>query len=216
MSPRTPSEMRAAARAAAKLAPSPAVVGKCLKRSRELYGVTAVHPDAATAFRATKRRGKGPAPAGALHWWLGGSQGFGHVAPGESPTRVWSIDNVRVGGIDLVTLDRIRRTWPALKYAGWTRDLNGVTVVPMVRLGDVLGETQVRPAIRIVTQALVEERLLDAPAEHWSSAVLIAYARWQERAGFGPATPGRPGPSDGRPGIKSLTTLGLRRGFVVG
>lgn len=214
---RSVSAARAAARAESKRPPNRARVGMCLKTTRRFYepDVPVGQGNAAAAFAQTRQRGRGPAPAGAIHWWTGGAQGNGHVVLGESPTKVWTIDNVREGGVDLVTLARIERTWPALRYAGWTRDINGVTVVPLIQLDEVMTHQSM---VRAVARALVEEHVL-APehigADAWTVEVLTAYAEWQAKAGFGPATPGKAGPSDGRPGLRSLTALGLRRGFVV-
>lgn len=211
---RAPMAAIAVGRGLIKRPPDRANIGMCLRETREIYDVGSRYRTAAAAYAATRLRGRGPAPAGALHWWIGGSSGAGHVALGISPTRVISIDNVRAGALDVVTLARIRATWGNLHYEGWSRDINGVEVVPLVRLAHVLAGD--RAEVLAVTRALGYEGLL-APQNvgaKWDTTARDAYAAWQERAGFGPATPGKAGPSDGSPGLKSLTLLGLKRGFV--
>lgn len=210
---RDPMAAIAVGRGLIKRPPDRANIGMCLREIRELYNVPSRYRTAAAACAATKLHGRGPAPAGALHWWIGGSSGAGHVALGVTPVRVISTDNVRAGALDLVTLDRIRRTWGNLHYEGWSRDINDVEVLPLVQLEHAMDAPA---AVAIVTRALAEEGLLPLrlAGDQWTPEVVIGYARWQERAGLGKATPGKTGPADGLVGIKSLTMLGMRRGFA--
>lgn len=216
MSVHTPTQALAAARALHGRAPAQARAGMCLSVTRDLYALPHTGGSAAASFRATKLRGHGPPPAGAPLWFTGGSKGFGHSALAAAGLRAWTIDQVRSGGLDLVTLARLRGWTSSLHYEGWSRDIDGVTVIPLVSLSKLLAGD--KEAFVVVTRALVDKGLLrpNVPAGgSWSALVLVAYARLQELYGYGPATPGHKGPSDGRPGIGSLTRLGLERGFVV-
>lgn len=211
---RTPGEALAAARAEARLAPDPADAGMCLAKVRELYLVPRVFGSAAEAFAHTTQRGKGPPPAGALLWFTGGSKGKGHVALAAAGLRGWSIDIKARGHLDLVTLSRLRGWSTALHYEGWSRDINGHSVLPFVSLARLQSH---RPDdVEIVARALAGEALLSGRHVNgtWDDAMVKAYAAWQERCGYGPATPGTKGPSDGVPGAASLTALGLKRGFA--
>ena len=62
-------------------------------------------------------------------WWIGGSSGHGHVALSAGNGMCWSGDIRRGGYFDLVPIAEIGRRW-GLQFVGWTRDINGVTVLP--------------------------------------------------------------------------------------
>lgn len=105
--------------------------GMCLRATRQLYSVPALYGDAATAWAHTKHRIPlgANAPAGALVWWTGGSHGHGHVALATGDGHCWSVDIRRPGRFDRVPIGTITRQW-GLRLAGYSRDVNGVQVVP--------------------------------------------------------------------------------------
>lgn len=106
-------------------------VGMCLQATRRLYDVAARYGDAATAWANTRHRipVAAGAPAGALVWWTGGSHGHGHVALATGDGYCWSVDIRRPGYFDRVPIEVIAREW-GLRLAGYSRDLNGVQVLP--------------------------------------------------------------------------------------
>lgn len=104
--------------------------GMCLKATRKLYDVDALYHDAATGWAHTVHRiSAAQAPAGALVWWTGGSHGHGHVALYAGGGYCWSVDIRRPGRFDRVPVTEITRQW-GLTLAGYSRDVNGVPVVP--------------------------------------------------------------------------------------
>ena len=114
--------------------------GFCLREVRECYNVAKMHATAALAWRATKVRGKGRPPRGAAVWWTGGTptaehpEGAGHVAIatgfGKSPLGDCFSTDIRRGGFfDKVPIEAIQAEWPNVKYAGWSKDINGVRVI---------------------------------------------------------------------------------------
>lgn len=115
-------------------------VGDCLGSLRDDYWGPGSHAYGGTAYQAylaTKVRGTGPAPAGALHFWSGGSKGAGHIALGLDDKNCISTDFGPTGYIGdgrerIVAIGSIHTSDPALVYLGWTRDLDGEVVVPEV------------------------------------------------------------------------------------
>jgi hypothetical protein len=129
----------------------------CLKLARTAYGVPAVHPDAKTAWKATKHRGKGDPIRGALVWWDNGK--YGHVAVADGNGNVVGND-FRAGG-------RVRKTSIASmssalgrKPAGWSRDLNGYVVVPAPAAEP--RESSYERLVRIAHQRYVKIKKLQA------------------------------------------------------
>jgi hypothetical protein len=65
-----------------------------------------------------------------MAFWIGGSDGHGHVAPGVggagSPVR--STDAGGLGIVATRTLEWFDENWPGLHYIGWAWDLNDVTI----------------------------------------------------------------------------------------
>jgi hypothetical protein len=68
-------------------------------------------------YRRTGRKSKTP-PRGALVFWAGGSQGYGHVAVANGRGKVWGVDLPDSGHIGLIPIDEVARRW-GLKYLGW-------------------------------------------------------------------------------------------------
>lgn len=101
----------------------------CLKFSRTAYGVGAMHPDATTGWKATKQRGTGKPPKGALVWWTTGR--YGHVCLADGKGNVvgnWFKDGGRVRTVSISAVSAALGAQPA----GWSRDINGIVVLPEV------------------------------------------------------------------------------------
>ena len=58
------------------------------------------------------------APRGALQFWAGGSQGYGHVTIANGRGRSWGVDLPVNGKIGLYPTEEITRQWK-LRYLGW-------------------------------------------------------------------------------------------------
>lgn len=132
---------QAIAFAQARVAASTVVgVGDCLGSLRDDYWGPGQHAFGGTAwdaYLATKVRGQGAAPPGALHFWKGGSTGAGHITLGLDATNCISTDFGPSGYIGdgrerVVSITSIAQNDPLLTYVGWTRDLDGEVVVPEV------------------------------------------------------------------------------------
>lgn len=105
--------------------------GYCLQQSRDWADIDALYPDAATAWRnvdkGAKHRDRRP-PRGSAVYWIGGSRGFGHIAISLGAGRVRSTDAGGAGRVETRTLGWFDRNWPSLKFAGWSWDINEVTI----------------------------------------------------------------------------------------
>lgn len=100
----------------------------CLVFVRSAWGVAALYPSAEKGWYGTRHRmGTGTPPAGAPVWWTNGRHG--HVALSAGGGYCWSNDVVTYGRIHKVAISRITRQW-GQRYRGWTRDINGVVVLP--------------------------------------------------------------------------------------
>jgi|ERR1043166_3701869 hypothetical protein len=74
------------------------------------------------------------APSGTLVWWTGGLRGAGHVAIACGGGYCYSTDfgprgyigDGRVRKVPITSISRYDRN---LTYRGWTRDINGITVI---------------------------------------------------------------------------------------
>ena len=58
------------------------------------------------------------APRGALQFWSGGSQGYGHVTIANGRGKSWGVDLPDSGKIGLVPTEVVAAKW-GLKYLGW-------------------------------------------------------------------------------------------------
>lgn len=110
-------------------------VGTCKKQCRLAYAVPSDGTgSAAEAWRQTDYRlnvAGDQAPRGALLWWTGGSNDYGHVAIADGKGGVWSTDILRNGYFDHVPFAKIGSKWPSLRFVGVSRDIDGVLVVPV-------------------------------------------------------------------------------------
>ena len=104
------------------------IPGMCLQQTRFWCHIDAMWPDAATAWHMNlhKQRNKN-VPRGAPVFWLGGSQGFGHIALSLGNGWVRSTDAGGRGVIATHRLDWFEDNW-RMPYAGWSPSLNGVTI----------------------------------------------------------------------------------------
>lgn len=108
-------------------------VGMCKRETREAFAVPSDGSgNASTAWTRTDHRvAPNPWIPGTLAWWTGGANGDGHVAIlAHEHGYVWSVDIRRDGYWDRVPLGAISLTWPRLTFAGYSRDIDGVPVVP--------------------------------------------------------------------------------------
>jgi endonuclease/exonuclease/phosphatase family metal-dependent hydrolase len=105
--------------------------GWCLREVRQLYGVPALYPDAASAWKNAKKKHRTERtkdiPRGVPIFWTGGSSGHGHIAISAGDGDCYTTDLPESGRWGWVRIDDITRAW-RLDFVGWTEDLNGHTV----------------------------------------------------------------------------------------
>lgn len=107
--------------------------GNCKRLARTAYNVPSNGTGtAAGSWKNTKHRGTGTPIYGALCWWTGGANGAGHVAIMGHDGLVWCNTWWNGGKVRGVELAVISERSSHLKYVGWSRDIDGVTVVPAV------------------------------------------------------------------------------------
>ena len=114
-------------------------VGMCLQQTRTWLEIPACYPDATAAWKAArlKHPGDRTPPRGAPVWWTGGRNGHGHVALYLGDGLIRSTDAAGPGRVGTVALDWPERNW-GLTYAGWSEDLNGVTIPELVEGGSTM------------------------------------------------------------------------------
>jgi hypothetical protein len=106
--------------------------GLCLQQCRLWADIPPKYPTATTAWNhANDRHHFGrEIPRGAMAYWTGGSNGFGHIAVGMggpgSPLR--STDAGGRGVVATHTLAWFDANWPSLNYAGWAWNVNEVNI----------------------------------------------------------------------------------------
>lgn len=111
--------------------------GMCKREVRECLSLSVGHVigsrsgDAAEAWRnAThKHHTEDPdsIPRGVPVFWLGGSEGHGHVSISTGSGGHWTTDLLRSGFFDRTGIRLVARKW-GLRLVGWTEDFDGVTV----------------------------------------------------------------------------------------
>lgn len=113
-------------------------VGMCLQWCRQRADIPAVWGTAAIAAgHATNMHHDRNVPRGAFVYWTGGSEGAGHIAIGLGGGLVRSTDADGPGVVATRTVDWFDANWPALTYAGWADNVNGVTVPGVVGEDDM-------------------------------------------------------------------------------
>ncbi len=105
------------------------VPGHCLNWSREQADIPSRYTDAATAWEhARGRHAADPTPPkGAAVYWVGGSNGYGHIAISLGNGLVRSSDAGGAGVVATVPLRQLTQEWH-LTYAGWADSINGYTI----------------------------------------------------------------------------------------
>lgn len=99
-------------------------LGHCAHSVACAYGRFASGWNAIDGWRGTPAkyqhagRKAGDPPRGALVFWSGGSQGYGHVGVANGRGKFYGVDLPTSGRIGLVDIDRPRTQW-GLTYLGW-------------------------------------------------------------------------------------------------
>lgn len=103
--------------------------GYCLQWSRERAAIGALFPDASTAWAHAFNRHKGDRnpPRGAMCYWTGGSNGYGHIAVSLGGGKIRSTDSGGKGKPATVALSWPETYW-GLPYAGWADNVNDVEI----------------------------------------------------------------------------------------
>ena len=105
--------------------------GYCLRFVRTMFDVGPLFSSASRAWEGADY--KHPVstgvvvPRGVPVFWLGGSQGFGHVAVSVGGGMCWSTDWGGPGQVNLADINTITTRWN-LTLAGWSEDLNQTRV----------------------------------------------------------------------------------------
>lgn len=104
--------------------------GMCLQVCRTWAGISAMYPDATTAWVNTNDRhpGSRTPPRGSAVYWTGGSSGHGHIAISLGGGNVRSTDAGGQGICATRSLGWFDVMWGNLFYAGWAWDINETTI----------------------------------------------------------------------------------------
>lgn len=102
--------------------------GTCLMTVRQWAGIASKYPDASTAWKNVKDKhtDRNP-PRGSAVYWTGGSHGYGHIVAALGEQKIRSTDCTYAGQVSTTDLGWVERAW-GLKYAGWSWEINGVTI----------------------------------------------------------------------------------------
>jgi hypothetical protein len=138
--------------------------GMCLQWTRLQFGVGPSAPDATAGWAAATKRHPGDRnpPVGVPVWWTGGSSGHGHVAVSLGGGKIRGTDSPVRGQIGTVPLDYPSGVW-GLKYAGWSEDINGVTIP--LDAAEEPKPTPIKPTRIERSRALLEQALTRARAK---------------------------------------------------
>ncbi len=108
--------------------------GFCKREVRECFRIPVSRSlDAAGCWRNAKHKHPETDPTriprGVPVFWLGGSEGHGHVtiATGFNANH-WTTDLVRDGFFDKTRIGLVSLKWPNLRLVGWSEDFDGVRV----------------------------------------------------------------------------------------
>lgn len=97
------------------------------------------YPSAAAAARAVPTRAmyRANAPRGAIVYWTGGAQGFGHCCLALGDHLELSVDVVKgsPGTAGVVPFTWFGEHWPSLRYAGWSWHFGALYTGPQVAAG---------------------------------------------------------------------------------
>jgi hypothetical protein len=111
--------------------------GMCLQQTRTWYEIPSKYPDATSGWYATdffKMHDRNP-PRGAVVWWVGGSNGHGHVAMSLGDGTVRSTDAAGRGRVGTRPLAWFEQNW-GLQYKGWSADINDVVIPELKAIYD--------------------------------------------------------------------------------
>lgn len=123
-------------------------VGFCLQWCRERADIDARWPTAAVAaVQAERMHHNHDVPRGAFAYWLGGSDGSGHIAIGVGDGMVRSTDAGAPGRVATKPVGFFEDNWH-LTYVGWADNVNGVTVPGVGDWFDMATEAQLRAIVR--------------------------------------------------------------------
>lgn len=108
--------------------------GMCKKEVREAIGIDVSHSDTAReAYAETKHRFSGIWIPGALAWWSNG--GNWHIAwCAFRKGYVYTVDTPNYKRWNRIPIEEVSRNWPSCHFVGFSRDLDGKTVVDMPRV----------------------------------------------------------------------------------
>jgi hypothetical protein len=152
--------------------------GLCLQRVRLCYGVPALYPDAATAWRNAQYRhpqvDPSVIPRGVPVFWTGGSARHGHIAIATGDGECWSTDILRGGHWDKVPIGLIHQRW-GLTLVGWTEDLNGARVYdPTTQEDDMpLTDDDVQKVAKAVIAQMIDVIQPDGSRVPWHMGALL-------------------------------------------
>lgn len=140
-------------------------VGLCKRKTREAYGVPSDGSKSAAAAWARTKHRIAPGPVrGALRWYLGGADGYGHVTIDDGKGGEWSVDITRPGYWDHVPVGTITRRWPNLRYVGTSLDIDGVKVVelpPRTAQGSTSSSPSTRTRLARINNLWTLERIVE-------------------------------------------------------
>ena len=145
--------------------------GYCLQQTRGWCDIGPMWPDAATAWNMNlhKQRDK-KAPRGAPVFWLGGTQGYGHIGLSLGNGMVRSTDAAGSGIVATRHIDWFEDNW-RMPYAGWSPSLNGVTI-PGIEEEDEMTPADWTRLREIVAQE-VSKNNDDVAREVWNKMIEV-------------------------------------------
>lgn len=123
-------------------------VGLCLKWCRERAGIPAKYGTAAiAAAHVENMRRDLNVPRGGFAFWIGGSEGAGHIAIGTGGGIVRSTDADGPGHVANRPVEWFADQW-RLTYVGWADNVNGITVPGVGDWFDMATEAELRAIVR--------------------------------------------------------------------
>lgn len=145
--------------------------GYCLQQTRMWCDIDSLWPDAATAWRMnTDKHHNKKAPRGAPVFWLGGSQGYGHIALSLGNGWVRSTDAGGRGIIATRSINWFQDNWN-LPYAGWSTSLNGVTIPGIEEEDEMKPEDWLR--LREIVADEIAKNNDDAANQVWAKMIEV-------------------------------------------
>jgi hypothetical protein len=108
--------------------------GMCKRETRLAINITASKSETAReAYAETKHRFTGMWIPGALAWWK--NDGAWHVAwCAFRKGYVYTVDTPNAKRWNRIPLTQVHENWPSCEFVGFSRDMDGVTVVKVPRI----------------------------------------------------------------------------------